>query len=104
MFQQISRFFLSIFRNLDPACFGTSSNLALGRPTIIYVTDFCSFFGSQGKNWDFSLAFIWNTIVWFMLINFFVKIVNATARRHLMKQQDKEIAALNSKKSDDSNT
>ncbi|KAL8486378.1 hypothetical protein ACS0TY_023173 [Phlomoides rotata] len=56
------------------------------------------------KTWDFSLASIWNTVVWFMLFNFFVKIVNATAQQHLKKQQDEEIAALNSKKSDDSNT
>ncbi|PIN19831.1 Vacuole membrane protein VMP1 [Handroanthus impetiginosus] len=59
----------------------------------------------KGKKWDFSLASIWNTIVWFMLMNFFVKIVNTTAQRYLKKQQDKEISALknkSSKHSDDS--
>ncbi|KAK4388565.1 Vacuole membrane protein KMS1 [Sesamum angolense] len=61
----------------------------------------------QGNKWEFSLAFIWNTIVWFMLMNFFIKIVNATAQRYLKKQQDKEIAALknkSSRQSDDSDT
>ncbi|XP_042065561.1 vacuole membrane protein KMS1-like isoform X2 [Salvia splendens] len=62
---------------------------------------------SKGKKWDFSPAFIWNTVVWFMLMNFFVKIVNATAQRYLNKQHDKEIAAMknkSSKQSDDSDT
>ncbi|CAI9762652.1 unnamed protein product [Fraxinus pennsylvanica] len=54
------------------------------------------------KKWDFSVAFIWNTIVWFMLIGFFVKIVNATAHRYLKKQQEEEIAALKNKSSNDS--
>ncbi|KAH7522337.1 hypothetical protein FEM48_Zijuj07G0127700 [Ziziphus jujuba var. spinosa] len=49
------------------------------------------------KKWDFSFASLWNTIVWLMLMNFFVKIVNATAQRYLKKQQDKEIAALTKK-------
>ncbi|TYG78282.1 hypothetical protein ES288_D02G046700v1 [Gossypium darwinii] len=44
--------------------------------------------------WDFSFASIWNTIVWLMLMNFFVKIVNATARRYLKKQQDKSLAEI----------
>ncbi|KAF8401690.1 hypothetical protein HHK36_012636 [Tetracentron sinense] len=35
------------------------------------------------KKWDFSFALIWNTVVWLMLLNFFVKIVTATARRVL---------------------
>ncbi|CAA3028165.1 sugar transport 8-like [Olea europaea subsp. europaea] len=52
---------------------------------------------SEVKKWDFSVAFIWNTIVWFMLIGFFVKIVNATAQRYLKKQQEKEIASLKNK-------
>ncbi|XP_010525187.2 PREDICTED: vacuole membrane protein KMS1-like isoform X2 [Tarenaya hassleriana] len=46
------------------------------------------------KNWDFSFASMWNGIVWLMLLNFFVKIVTATAQRHLKKQQEKELAAL----------
>ncbi|KAK8555207.1 hypothetical protein V6N13_037435 [Hibiscus sabdariffa] len=44
----------------------------------------------KGK-WDFSFSLIWNTIVWLMLMNFFVKIVNATAQNHLKKQQDKQL-------------
>ncbi|KAK5840972.1 vacuole membrane protein KMS1-like [Gossypium arboreum] len=44
--------------------------------------------------WDFSFASIWNTIVWLMLMNFFVKIVNATAQRYLKKQQDKSLAEI----------
>ncbi|KAJ4881215.1 Vacuole membrane protein KMS1 [Raphanus sativus] len=46
------------------------------------------------KRWDFSFASIWNGIVWLMLLNFFVKIVTATAQRHLKKKQEKEVAAL----------
>ncbi|KAJ0232747.1 Vacuole membrane protein KMS1 [Hirschfeldia incana] len=46
------------------------------------------------KKWDFSFASMWNGIVWLMLLNFFVKIVTATAQRHLKKKQEKEIAAL----------
>uniref|UniRef100_M4FF34 Vacuole membrane protein KMS1 n=2 Tax=Brassica campestris TaxID=3711 RepID=M4FF34_BRACM len=46
------------------------------------------------KRWDFSFASIWNGIVWLMLLNFFVKIVTATAQRHLKKKQEREIAAL----------
>ncbi|XVF38192.1 hypothetical protein REPUB_Repub20aG0078700 [Reevesia pubescens] len=45
----------------------------------------------KGK-WDFSFASIWNTVVWLMLINFFVKIINATAQMYLKKQQDKQLA------------
>ncbi|KAE9606453.1 hypothetical protein Lal_00014006 [Lupinus albus] len=48
----------------------------------------------QGKRWNFSFASIWNTIVWLMLMNFFVKIVNATAQSYLKKQQEGELAAL----------
>ncbi|CAL8074265.1 unnamed protein product [Prunus armeniaca] len=49
------------------------------------------------KTWDFSFASIWNTLVWLMLFNFFVKIVNATAQRYLKKQQEKELALLTKK-------
>ncbi|KAI3469557.1 hypothetical protein Pfo_026220 [Paulownia fortunei] len=56
----------------------------------------------EGTKWDFSLTFIWNTVVWIMLMNFFVKIVNSTAQRYLKKQQDKEIAALKNKSSEHS--
>ncbi|KAI5573405.1 hypothetical protein POPTR_010G089600v4 [Populus trichocarpa] len=46
------------------------------------------------KNWDFSFAGMWNTVVWLMLLNFFFKIVNSTAQSYLKKQQEKEIGAL----------
>ncbi|XP_020216617.1 vacuole membrane protein KMS1 [Cajanus cajan] len=48
----------------------------------------------QGKKWDFSFASVWNTVVWLMLMNFFVKIVNATAQRYLKKQQEIQLSAL----------
>lgn len=48
----------------------------------------------QVKSWDLSFASVWNSIVWLMLLNFFVKIVNSTAQRYLKKQQEIEIAAL----------
>ncbi|BAU00793.1 Vacuole membrane protein [Vigna angularis] len=51
----------------------------------------------QGKKWDFSFSSVWNTIVWLMLMNFFVKIVNATAQNHLKKQQEKHISELTEK-------
>ncbi|KAL0376607.1 UNVERIFIED_CONTAM: Vacuole membrane protein KMS1 [Sesamum calycinum] len=53
----------------------------------------------QVSKWDFSLASIWNTIVWIMLMNFSVKIVNSTAQQYLKQQQDREIAALKNKSS-----
>ncbi|KAF2318537.1 hypothetical protein GH714_008729 [Hevea brasiliensis] len=46
------------------------------------------------KKWDFSFAAVWNTIVWLMLVNFFFKIVTATAQEYLKKQQEKELAEL----------
>ncbi|KAJ0034197.1 hypothetical protein Pint_24843 [Pistacia integerrima] len=49
---------------------------------------------TQVNTWDFSFASVWNTLVWLMLMNFFVKIVNATAQRYLKKKQDRELAAL----------
>lgn len=54
---------------------------------------------TKGKKWDFSFTSIWNTVVWLMLMNFFIKIVNSTAQTHLKKQQESELAAL-TKKSD----
>ncbi|TYJ20053.1 hypothetical protein E1A91_A09G233700v1 [Gossypium mustelinum] len=44
----------------------------------------------KGK-WDLSFASIWNTVVWLMLMNFFVKIVNATAQRYYKKQMDEQV-------------
>ncbi|XP_043692387.1 vacuole membrane protein KMS1-like [Telopea speciosissima] len=46
------------------------------------------------KKWDLSFALIWNTVVWLMLMNFFVKIVTATAQSFLKKQQEKELSVL----------
>ncbi|XP_059645967.1 vacuole membrane protein KMS1-like [Cornus florida] len=46
------------------------------------------------KKWDLSFASIWNTVVWLMLMNFFVKIVTATAQSFLKEQQEKELAKL----------
>lgn len=46
------------------------------------------------KKWGFSFASIWNGVVWLMLINFFAKIVTETAKRHLKKQQEKELESL----------
>lgn len=43
--------------------------------------------------WDFSFASLWTTVVWFMLLNFSIKIVNATAQRYVRQQQAKELDA-----------
>ncbi|GFZ14136.1 SNARE associated Golgi protein family [Actinidia rufa] len=52
------------------------------------------------KKWDLSFTSIWNTIVWLVILNFFVKIVTSTAQRHLRKQQEKELASIQSNESD----
>lgn len=91
--------FDSILSNLIPKLHSMKDKYLAAKPNVPADT--------QGKKWDFSLAFIWNTVVWIMLMNFFVKIVNSTAQRYLRKQQDKEIAALKNKtpkQSDDSDT
>lgn len=49
------------------------------------------------KKWDLSFASVWNTVVWLMLMNFFMKIVTATAQRYLKKQQEKEIIEVRNK-------
>ncbi|KAJ6903451.1 vacuole membrane protein KMS1-like [Populus alba x Populus x berolinensis] len=51
------------------------------------------------KKWDFSFTGIWNTVVWLMLLNFFFKIVNATAQMYLKNQQENELAALTNRAS-----
>ncbi|XP_077213744.1 SNARE associated Golgi protein family [Tasmannia lanceolata] len=51
----------------------------------------------KGDHWDLSVSSIWNTIIWLVVINFFVKIVTSTAQRFLKKQQELELAALNNK-------
>ncbi|KAL6971468.1 meiotic spindle pole body protein Kms1, partial [Sarracenia purpurea var. burkii] len=52
------------------------------------------------KNWDLSFTSIWNTIVWLMIMNFFVKIVTSTAQGYLKEQQEKELASRQSNESD----
>lgn len=72
--------------------FSTSFSLIFSPPFLsAYISSV------QGTKWDFSLALVWNTVVWIMLLNFFVKIVNSTAQNHLKNQQDNEIAALKNK-------
>ncbi|KAK4257939.1 hypothetical protein QN277_007461 [Acacia crassicarpa] len=51
----------------------------------------------QGGKWNFSFASIWNTVVWLMLLNFFIKIVNSTAQGYRKKQQDQELHDFTSK-------
>ncbi|KAF7145583.1 hypothetical protein RHSIM_Rhsim04G0206000 [Rhododendron simsii] len=46
------------------------------------------------KKWDLSFTLIWNTIVWLMIMNFFIQIVTSTAQKYLKKQQDKELASM----------
>ncbi|KAK1282344.1 hypothetical protein QJS10_CPB22g01315 [Acorus calamus] len=54
---------------------------------------------TEGKPWNLSFALIWNSVVWIMLLNFFVKIVMTTAQSLLKKQQESEmtnkLASLN---------
>ncbi|KAM3290591.1 vacuole membrane protein KMS1 isoform X1 [Capsicum chacoense] len=50
--------------------------------------------GVKAKKWDLSLVSVWNTVVWLMLLNFSVTIVNTTAKGYLREQQEKELAAL----------
>ncbi|KAK4773199.1 hypothetical protein SAY87_028218 [Trapa incisa] len=50
---------------------------------------------SSSKKWNISLASIWNTVVWLMLINLASKIVVATAQKYLKQQQQKEMDSLN---------
>ncbi|OMO62562.1 vacuole membrane protein 1 [Corchorus capsularis] len=52
------------------------------------------------NKWNLSLASIWNTVVWLMLLNFFVKIVTATAQNFLKEQQERELIALSNNSSE----
>lgn len=45
----------------------------------------------KDTRWTPSLNLIWNTIVWLVIINFFIKIVTTTAQRHLKVEQDREL-------------
>ncbi|KAM5561246.1 hypothetical protein ABKV19_022041 [Rosa sericea] len=49
---------------------------------------------SEVKKWNFSIGSIWNTVVWLMLINFFIKIVSATAQTVLKEEHEKELTVL----------
>ncbi|CAN1807735.1 hypothetical protein LINPERHAP1_LOCUS25142, partial [Linum perenne] len=48
----------------------------------------------QVKKWDFSLAAVWNTVVWLMLLNFSFKIVSSMAQTYLKRKQEKEFTEL----------
>ncbi|CAL5380740.1 unnamed protein product [Camellia sinensis] len=48
----------------------------------------------KDKKWDLSLASVWNTVVWLMLMNFAMKIVTETAQSFLKELQEKELASL----------
>ncbi|KAK4767368.1 hypothetical protein SAY86_015118 [Trapa natans] len=50
---------------------------------------------SKVKKWNLSLASVWNTVVWLMLINFVLKVVVATAQKYLKQQQQNEMDLLN---------
>ncbi|XP_021817511.1 vacuole membrane protein KMS1-like [Prunus avium] len=52
---------------------------------------------SKEKKWDLSFSSIWNTVVWLMLMNFFIKIVTATAQSVLKEEHEKELTALSNK-------
>ncbi|RZS15991.1 hypothetical protein BHM03_00047918 [Ensete ventricosum] len=45
------------------------------------------------KQWNLSFTMLWNTAIWIMLMNFFVKIVTATAKRYLEEQQELELTS-----------
>lgn len=54
----------------------------------------CFFFNynaNQVKKFGLSFTSIWNTVVWLMLMNFFVKILTSTAQNYLKQQQQREI-------------
>ncbi|XP_042450751.1 vacuole membrane protein KMS1-like [Zingiber officinale] len=43
------------------------------------------------QQWNLSITMIWNAVLWFVLMNFFVKIVTATAKGYLKEQQELEL-------------
>ncbi|XP_047310141.1 vacuole membrane protein KMS1-like [Impatiens glandulifera] len=51
----------------------------------------------KGKRLDLSISSVWNSIVWIMIMNFVVKIVTETARKHLKMQQELELVDLKNK-------
>ncbi|KAG0539659.1 hypothetical protein BDA96_03G340900 [Sorghum bicolor] len=48
----------------------------------------------EGKQWNLSFTFVWNSIVWLVLLNFFIKIITSTAQDYLKKQQDMEMELI----------
>ncbi|XP_062207068.1 vacuole membrane protein KMS1-like isoform X3 [Phragmites australis] len=59
----------------------------------------------EDKQWNFSFTLVWNSIVWLVLVNFFVKIITSTAQDYLKKQQDIELELItDSPTPDHSNT
>ena len=48
----------------------------------------------QMEKWELSIASIWNTVVWLVLINFTFQIITATAQSYLKNQQEEEIVML----------
>eukprot|EP00252_Welwitschia_mirabilis_P014522 TRINITY_DN31866_c0_g1_i1.p1 TRINITY_DN31866_c0_g1~~TRINITY_DN31866_c0_g1_i1.p1 ORF type:complete len:117 (+),score=25.46 TRINITY_DN31866_c0_g1_i1:2-352(+) len=48
----------------------------------------------KDKQWKFSLAFLWNTLVWLMLVGFFSEIIRSMACSYLKEQQKKELELL----------
>jgi len=48
----------------------------------------------QEKQWNFSFTFVWNSIVWLVLLKFFIKIITSTAQDYLKKQQDMEMELI----------
>ncbi|XP_015875210.3 vacuole membrane protein KMS1-like isoform X2 [Ziziphus jujuba] len=49
------------------------------------------------KRWNLSFASIWNTVVWLVLVNFFIKIVTATAQSFLKEEHERELSKLTEK-------
>ncbi|KAK3165622.1 hypothetical protein QOZ80_1AG0035660 [Eleusine coracana subsp. coracana] len=48
----------------------------------------------EEKSWNFSFTLVWNSIVWLVLVNFFIKIITSTAQDYLKRQQDIEMELL----------
>lgn len=50
------------------------------------------YFVLQGKQLNLSFNLVWNTIVWIMVLNFFIRIVMTIAQEYLKKQHKLELA------------
>ncbi|XP_062223063.1 vacuole membrane protein KMS1-like [Phragmites australis] len=55
----------------------------------------------EDKQWNFSFTLVWNTVVWLVLVNFFIKIITSTAQDYLKKQQDIEMELITDTSSPD---